>query len=147
MNAPFEIRPPAAAERAQWLPLWRGYLAFYGHSLPEAATESTWQRVAAGEGPIFGLVASQGGRLVGLTHYLFHASSWTQGEYCYLEDLFVDPAVRGGGIGRALIEAVYAVADARKCLRVYWSTKADNARARALYDKLATASDFVQYRR
>ena len=84
---------------------------------------------------------------VGLVHLLLHRSTWSNGFYCYLEDLFVDPTQRGRGIGRALIEAVYAEADARQCTRTYWMTQETNATARALYDRVATKSPFVQYRR
>ena len=70
---------------------------------------------------------------VGLAHVLFHRSTWSPTWYCYLEDLFVDPAQRAKGVGRALIEAVYAEADARGCTRTYWMTQEFNYRgARAL---------------
>jgi GNAT superfamily N-acetyltransferase len=78
---------------------------------------------------------------------LFHRSTWATGWYCYLEDLFVDPARRKAGAGRALIEAVYALADARGCPRTYWMTQASNATARSLYDQVASKAPFVQYRR
>src|SRR4029450_9088276 len=84
---------------------------------------------------------------IGLAHVLFHRSTWAPTQYCYLEDLFVDPARRQKGAGRALIEAVYAEADARGCTRTYWTTQEFNYTARTLYDQLATKSPFLQYRR
>ena len=84
---------------------------------------------------------------IGLAHVLFHRSTWSPTWYCYLEDLFVDPARRQKGTGRALIEAVYAEADARGCTRTYWTTQEFNYRARSLYDQVATKSPFLQYRR
>jgi GNAT superfamily N-acetyltransferase len=115
----------------------------------EDVVDTLWQRLMDGdEGFPVALLAVDGAdRPLGLAHVLCHRSTWTQGWYCYLEDLFVDPRARGNGIGRALIEAVYAYADARGCSRTYWMTQENNATARALYDKVATKSPFVQYRR
>ena len=97
--------------------------------------------------PLHALVAEDEGRLVGLAHYVFHASAWTLGPYCYLQDLFTAPEARGRGIGRALIEAVAAEAGAAGADRVHWLTMPDNAPARALYDTLADRPGFIQYRR
>ena len=93
-----------------------------------------------------GLVATLDGALVGFAHYLFTPSSWSANDYCYLEDLYVDPSVRGAGAGRSLIDAVIAAARAKFCERVYWTTQESNTRARVLYDSYMPASDFVQYR-
>jgi GNAT superfamily N-acetyltransferase len=87
------------------------------------------------------------GQLVGIVHYLFHRSTWTTSDYCYLQDLFTDEAARGRGVGRALIQAVYERARAASASRVYWLTQEGNATARALYDKLADRSGFIQYRK
>lgn len=80
-------------------------------------------------------------------HYLFHRSMWTIGNYCYLQDLFVAEEARGLGLGRALIEAVYEAARNVGASRVYWLTQESNKTARALYDKLAERSGFIQYRK
>ena len=143
------VRPLAARDRAVWLALFKGYIAFYKAAVPEDVIDTLWQRLMAGEeGFPMALVAIDGtDRPIGLAHLLLHRSTWTNGWYCYLEDLFVDPRERGKGIGRALIKAVYAEADARGCSRTYWMTQETNATARALYDKVATRSPFVQYRR
>jgi GNAT superfamily N-acetyltransferase len=84
---------------------------------------------------------------IGLAHVLFHASTWSPTSYCYLEDLFVTPSARQQGVGRSLIEATYAAADARGCTRVYWTTQEFNYRARALYDQVATKTPFIRYQR
>jgi len=143
------VRPAEARDRSAWLALFRGYIEFYQASVAEEVVDTLWQRLMDGdEGFPVALLAVDGAdRPLGLAHVLFHRSTWTQGWYCYLEDLFVDPRARGKGIGRALIEAVYAHADARGCSRTYWMTQESNATARALYDKVATKSPFVQYRR
>jgi GNAT superfamily N-acetyltransferase len=141
------IRPVAPTERAAWEALWSGYLHFYGAAVGDAVRDATWARLHDPAVPLHALVAEEGGRLVGLAHYLYHCSAWTPGPYCYLQDLFAAPEARGRGIGRALIEAVAARAKADGADRVYWLTMEDNAPARALYDTLADRPGFIQYRR
>ncbi len=143
------VRRLEARDKPLWTALFKGYIAFYKATVADDVIEGTWQRLMGGE-PDFhiALVAvDQQDAPVGLAHVLFHRSTWSPTWYCYLEDLFVDPAARAKGIGRALIEATYAEADARGCTRTYWSTQEFNYRARGLYDQLATKSPFVQYRR
>lgn len=141
------VRPLDDADRSRWDELWRGYLTFYEHELDPSVTELTWCRLLDPLVDMHGLVAECDGRIVGLTHYLFHASTWSRTGYCYLEDLFVDPDVRGGGFGRALIEAVYAAADARGADEVYWFTQTHNETARKLYDRIGKLRGFVIYER
>ena len=143
------VRLVEARDKAAWRALFTGYIEFYKATVADDVIETLWQRLMqGGEGFPIGLVAiDHADRPIGLAHILFHRSTWTNGWYCYLEDLFVEPAHRGGGIGRALIEAVYARADAQGCARTYWMTQETNATARTLYDKVATKSPFVQYRR
>ena len=145
------VRPAAPEDHAQWRPLWDGYNAFYGRAgataLPEAVTAATWARFFDPYEPMHALVAEDGGRLVGLVHYLFHRSTTMIAPTCYLQDLFADPAVRGRGVGRALIVAVYAAARAAGLDRVYWQTHETNAVARRLYDQVAEQSVFIVYRK
>lgn len=143
------VRRLEAKDKAAWLPLFKGYIEFYKASVSDAVIETTWQRLLADrEGFHIAFVAvGDDDRAIGIAHVLFHRSTWSETWYCYLEDLFVDPAVRARGIGRQLIEAVYKEADARKCTRTYWSTQETNYRARGLYDQVAQKSVFVQYRR
>ena len=142
-----EIRVLRTADREQWESLWNGYLRFYRQHLPGEVTAATFQRLLQEGVQPHGLVALRDGRLVGFVHYLFHPSSWSLKDYCYLEDLFVDPAVRGAGVGRALIQAVYAVADRAQAASVYWMTQEFNADGRALYDTLARRTSFIRYER
>ena len=101
-----DVKPLRAEDRDRWAELWEGYLTFYKTSLPAERYAITWRRMMDGDG-LFGFGAYLDGRLVGITHYLFHGSTWGD-DVCYLQDLFADPAVRGQGIGRTLIEAVAA---------------------------------------
>ena len=142
-----EIKPIGPNERAAWEPLWQGYLRFYESSQAPEATDVLWQRLHDPKEPMHLLGAWRDGKLIGIVHYLYHRSCWTTGDYCYLQDLFVAPDVRGGGAGRALIEAVYDAADKAGASRVYWNTHETNATARVLYDKVAERSGFIQYRK
>jgi GNAT superfamily N-acetyltransferase len=139
------LRP---SDQPRWAELWRGYLDFYQTSLPPETYEHTWRRLIAAESPIRGLGARLGGEhapLVGIVHYLFHAHAWSAKEVCYLQDLFVGAAARRHGVGRELIAAVAGVARERGCLRLYWTTKEDNATARSLYDRIARFNGFIRY--
>jgi len=143
------VRPLESRDKPVWLILFKGYIEFYQATVPEDVIETLWQRLMRGlEGFHSALVAvDDADSPIGFAHILLHRSTWSNGHYCYLEDLFVDPAQRGKGVGRALIEAVYAHADAQGCSRTYWMTQETNATARALYDRVASKSPFVQYRR
>lgn len=140
------IRALQAADETAWRRLWAAYLAFYNTELPQHLTDDLFGRLLKGA-PHFALVAERDGAVIGFVHALPHASTWSANGYLYLEDLFVDPAVRGSGAGRKLIEAIYGEANRLGLDRVYWHTETNNKTARTLYDKLATLSDFVQYRR
>ena len=141
------VRPLEEGDRPRWDKLWHGYLSFYEHNLDPAISELTWRRLLDPLVDVHGLVAERDGRIVGISHYLFHPSTWSRAGYCYLEDLYVDPGVRGGGIGRALIEAVYQAADARGADEVYWFTQTHNETARKLYDRIGKLRGFVIYER
>lgn len=137
------IAPLAAEDHADWLGLARGYKDFYQTPVPPAGYELTWQRLQRRDG-VYGLGAKVYGQLVGIAHYLFHTSVWSP-KVCYLEDLFVQPAARGHGVARALIEAVAAEARAAEATRFYWSTHESNATARLLYDKVGRHAGFIRY--
>jgi len=84
---------------------------------------------------------------VGLVHYIYHDHMWRPEGVCYLQDLYSDPEFRGQGIGRALIETVYAEASAAGSPNVYWLTQDFNKAGRRLYDKVATLTPFIKYQR
>jgi len=147
LASPVVVRPVAAADRSPWLDLWRQYCAFYGADVPARATETTWERIVAREGPMLGVVAEAGdsGAVVGFAHYVLHPFTWGDRLACYLEDLFVQPGVRGAGIGRALMLHLLGLGAANGWSRVYWMTQQQNVTARRLYDRFAAADDFVRY--
>ena len=143
-----EIRPLNQDDEADWRRLWRDYLAFYETVLPEEVYALTWKRLNSGlPNEYAGFIAIHEGRAVGLAHYLFHRSCWLENNACYLQDLYADPEVRGLGIGRALIEAVYGRAQEEGSKEVYWMTQEFNATARKLYDRIAEKTPFIIYQK
>ena len=142
-----QIRPLSEQEHAEWLPLWRGYQAFYKTDIAPEVSAITWTRLLDPAEPMGAALAWEGQTAVGLVHHIRHRSCWTIGDYVYLQDLFVSPDARGTGVGRKLIEYVYEFARAAGCPRVHWLTHESNTGAMLLYDRLAERSGFVQYRR
>ncbi len=140
------LRPPTHADRAAWDRLWQGYQRFYKVEIAEAVSDLTWDRLHDVAEPMHAMLAWQGARAVGMVHWIFHRSTWTDGPYCYLQDLYVDEDVRGSGAGRALIAHVRGAAEAAGASRLYWLTHETNTDAMKLYDKVAEKSGFVQYR-
>jgi GNAT superfamily N-acetyltransferase len=142
------IRPLTAADEPQWRALWRDYLAFYETELPRPIYDAYFKRLL-GDDPqdYHALVAEMDGTLVGLAHYLFHRHGWKVDNVCYLQDLFAAPQVRGKGVGRALIAAVYDAADKADAPGVYWLTQDTNTQARQLYDRIGTLTPFIKYAR
>jgi GNAT superfamily N-acetyltransferase len=140
------IRPIKAGDKERWLVLWQGYLDFYKTVVPAEQTERTWVRIMDPDFNMKCAVAERDGTLVGFTTYNLQNSTWSPNGHCYLEDLFVDPAVRGSGAGRALINYVKAFAIENKCSRLYWNTDEDNEMARKLYDTYVLESGKRQYR-
>ena len=142
------IRPLQPSDQQEWRRLWTLYLEFYESSVTEEVYETTFARLISGQDNEFaGLIATLDGQPVGITHYLFHRHCWRVENVCYLQDLYVDAQLRGTGLGRALIEAVYAEADQAGCPNVYWLTQEFNEVGRRLYDRLAQVTPFIKYQR
>ncbi len=148
MTQTIDIRPVTAKDEAIWRSLWPGYLEYYETQLPEEVYQTSFQRLLGNDPHDFhGRIAWIDGRAVGLVHYLFHRHMWKVENVCYLQDLFADPACRGRGVGRALIEAVYDAADAAGAPAVYWLTQDFNTTARRLYDRIGVKTPFIRYDR
>ena len=144
---PVLIEPLRSGDHAAWLPLWRAYQTFYRVTIADEVSAVTWARLLDSTEPMGGALAWDGEVAIGMVHHIRHRSCWTVGDYCYLQDLYVDGAARGGGVGRALIEHVYAVSREAGCSRVHWLTEETNTDAMLLYDRIATRSGFLQYRK
>jgi len=146
MTDPLHIRPLRPDDRADWAALWESYLDFYETSVSDEVYETTFARICdPGQPARNGLLAVSGNNAVGLVHYIYHPHNWRIENVCYLQGLYSDPAARGTGVGRALIEAVYAAADADGCPAVYWLTQDFNTEARHLYDRIGVLTSFIKY--
>ena len=142
------IRPIRKSDEAEWRRLWTAYLDFYETSVDEEVYQTTFKRLLSEDHPDQnGFLAVEGDAPIGLVHYIYHAHNWRIEPVCYLQDLYADPSVRGQGVGRKLIEAVYAQADADGRPSVYWMTQDFNATARKLYDRIANVTPFIKYAR
>ncbi len=142
------IRPIAPEDEPAWRALWTAYLKFYETSVPEEVYVATFARLLSADHPDQnGFLAVADDRPVELVHYIYHAHNWRVEQVCYLQDLYADPSVRGTGVGRKLIEAVYAQADADGRPSVYWMTQDFNTEARKLYDRIAQVTPCIKYAR
>lgn len=142
------VRPLCAADKEAWSRLWAAYLAYYETSRPPEIFDVYFDRLLGSDPQDFNcLLAEANGEPVGLTHYLFHRHGWSIENTCYLQDLYADPSQRGKGIGRALIEAVYAAAEDAGVPSVYWLTQDFNETARHLYDRIGVKTPFIKYAR
>jgi GNAT superfamily N-acetyltransferase len=139
------VRPLQSDDFEQWSGLWDGYLAFYREALTPELTSHAFERLTGGAADMHGLVAVLDGRLAGFAHLVFHPTTWSSALDCYLEDLFVNPAYRGGATSQALFDAIYAEARSRHCDRVYWTTQQFNAPARSFYDRVGNLTSIVMY--
>ncbi len=140
------VRRLESSDRERWLELWAAYLAFYREPLSDEVTEFTFARLRDSEQGLLGLVAADASeRLIGFAHLVFHPSTWSEKGYCYLEDLYVDPAARGGRVSRALFDAIFAEASARGATHTYWHTQQFNGAARSLYDIVGRLTSQVVY--
>lgn len=143
-----QIRPLQQMDFDEWSTLWCGYLEFYETVLSDDIYQTTFARLINPDRTHQNaLVAVQNGHLIGLVHFIFHAHNWRSEDVVYLQDLYADPAVRGTGVGRKLIEAVYQVADENDTPNVYWMTQEFNQTARTLYDRIAQLTPFIKYQR
>ena len=146
--ADLTIRPLVADDESHWRRLWTLYIEFYETSVSEIVYRTTFARLLSGESNEYKcLVALRGNSPVGIAHYLFHRHCWKVENVCYLQDLYVDAEHRGTGVGRALIEGVYAAADVEGCPAVYWTTQHFNVVGRRLYDRIGELTPFIRYNR
>ncbi len=139
------IRPLLIDDKEDWKVLFAGYQKFYRAKIPTQVIEYTWERIHDDASKVNALVAELDGRLVGITHYLFHDSTWVDRPNCYLEDLFVDKTARGNGAARKLIEGVESAAREKNAFQLYLHTQEYNGAARSLYDSIMPPSSFVVY--
>ena len=140
------IRALEADDRDRWWELWQGYIQFYGAEISDNVSQETWRRLLDVDVPAFGRVSVHPEHgIIAIMNYVLHLNLWTTKNVCYLEDLFTDPAVRGQGAGRALIESLKRSGKEENWHRIYWMTAEGNSTARALYDQVASKTQWVRY--
>lgn len=148
MTTDIDIAPLGPGDRAEWDRLWRAYLAFYGADVTPEIADLTFRRYTDPDRrDMNAWIARIGGQAVGIVNTIAHAHGWRAEDVTYLQDLYTLPEARGKGVARALIETVYADADAAGRPSVYWMTQEGNAAARRLYDRIAVKTDFIKYSR
>ena len=146
LHLPMTVRPVVEGDLEQWLEYWNNYQAFYNVDLGMDITRRTWKRFFDPDEPVHCAVATDGERLCGFVNYVFHRSTWGRNDFCYLEDLYVCPSVRGQMIGKKLIEHVQEQAREKACDRLYWHTQESNRTAQRLYDWIAEKPGVIEYR-
>ena len=140
------IRWAEAGDEAAWRQLWAGFLDYYEMNLAPEITDFTWQRLMSAQSPMKVRLACVGDVVLGFAIHQHHPSTWVMGDDCYLEDLFVAPAARGQGVGRALLQDLADYARSQGWKRLYWNTDVTNATARKLYDSFTADDGHVRYR-
>ncbi|MEZ5823738.1 MAG: GNAT family N-acetyltransferase [Geminicoccaceae bacterium] len=140
------VRPVTPGDGVAWRRLYDGYATFYKREMTDAIAGSVWNWLHDPSHELDGLVAeTENGELVGLAHYRRMPSPLRGGDVGFLDDLFVEPAQRGSGAAKALIDAVAEAARTRGWPVVRWITADDNYRARGLYDRLAVKTSWNLY--
>jgi GNAT superfamily N-acetyltransferase len=141
-----KVRPVVRQDEMRWRELFEGYCVFYKRTPSESLTRHTWARILDREVPIHAIVAEHDSDgVIGIANYLIHEHTLGLTPVCYLADLFVDPAQRAAGVGKQLIDWLLAEMKRQRWSRFYWHTRLNNYRARGLYDKFTSHSDFVRY--
>jgi len=142
----YEIRPAADGDFFGWLPLFEGYCRFYEHDLDDQKALIVWTWLRDPANPLqAALAVDDEGKPVGLAHFRPVPDTLTGTVGCFLDDLFVSEDVRGGGVGRSLIEFVHARSSELGSGSVSWITAADNAPAQKLYDSIGRRTEWVWY--
>jgi ribosomal protein S18 acetylase RimI-like enzyme len=139
------VRQLQVGDKPAWEELFFAYLKFYETSPSDVNSELLWDRLTNPEPQIQALVAEANGVVIGIVHFHYQLSTWSDTSYCYLEDLYVAEGARESGVAKALIQQVQELAIKQGCTELFWITKESNTTARKLYDKVANLSDFVRY--
>ena len=141
------IIPLADGQFEQWLALWQSYLQFYKSEMSAEQITLSWKRITNPEQvDMFGFALIHEDQMVGFVHLISHMSMWTEKPCCYLQDLYVNENFRNQGFARQLIEHSYQMCTGQFD-RVYWLTHESNTTAQYLYDRVATKTGFIQYKK
>lgn len=140
------IRSLAPADEPRWRELFDGYTRFYEREPSEPITRHLWKRALDPTSAVYSIVAvDESALVIGIANYLVHENTTQLTPVCYLQDLFVDPERRRGGVGRQLIDWLLAETKRAGWSRLYWHTKETNYVGRILYDRYSPHSGFLKY--
>lgn len=140
------VRPIEARDEARWRVLFDGYTRFYEREPVEAITRHAWARIVDSAKPVHAIVADDSAQgVIGIANYILHENIAALTPVCCLQDLFVEPNSRAGGVGQQMIDWLVNEMKAQVWARLYWNTKESNYRARGLYDKYTPRDPFVRY--
>jgi ribosomal protein S18 acetylase RimI-like enzyme len=140
------VVPLEARHRADWERLYAGYATFYRVTQTPEMRATVWGWILDPRHEVQALVAEDAaGRAVGLAHFRPFARPLSASTGGYLDDLFVDPALRGMRIADALIQAVAVEGRRRGWSVIRWITADDNYRGRGVYDRLARRTMWITY--
>ena len=140
------IRSLHQDDRRAWERLYRGYAEFYCVETNDNKLATLFGWLMDPAHPCTGLVAEDAeGRLIGLAHYREMPSPLRGENVGFLDDLFVDPASRGGQVGEAMLRYLDGIAEQEAWAVMRWITRDNNYRARNMYDRLAHRSDWITY--
>jgi GNAT superfamily N-acetyltransferase len=147
VTAGLRIEPIAPGQMDDLLPLVAAYQRFYeAEEIDDERNRAFFARFLAPSEDGMLLGAWRNGDLAGYACLYWSFTSIVPAETVLLNDLYVDPAARGQGVGRALIEASAAVGRERDAQRLEWMTRLHNETAQRLYDSTgAERSEWIEY--
>ena len=140
-----EIRFAEPKDEAGFRAMWDDFVALDTEKCPQSATDHIWQSVLDRGSALRRLIADRTSEAVGFLLYTTHDYSRSLRKACYLLDFYVEPASRGLGLGRALIERLAGIGRELGWLKISWLTQPDNVDARRLYDTFGKVSPLVRY--
>ena len=139
------VRSVRQDDRARWGELYEGYLTFYKTALTAGQLDLVWSWLMDDSHEVCGLVAVGPAGVIGLAHYRQFTRPSSASLGGYLDDLFVDPAVRGSGTVEALLGALSDIGRQKNWAVIRWIMADDNYRARAKYDQHARRTSWITY--
>ncbi len=128
-----------------WIELYHKYAEYYQVDIPKDNFDLTWKWLTSENYPFWGILADVDSKIVGFAHFRSLPSPLDSCEVGFLDDLFVLQEYRGKKIGYSLIEKVHQIGKSKNWPYINWITKDDNYKARTLYDKISTKTDWNFY--
>lgn len=141
------VRPAENRDREAFLTMWADFVALApGEPGNHAMGDMNWERFMDSRNGLRCIVAvDDQDQPCGFTIFLAFPFTWSTGDVCYLQDIFVNSESRGKGFARAMIAHLRAIGEQSGWFKIFWMTQHDNYTAQHLYDQVATRTDYVRY--